>query len=212
MPAKGNQMVPNVHLHKDWDPYVKTWFNQPARKIRRRQARAAKAVKVAPRPLKTLRPVVKCPTLRYNIKERVGRGFTLQELKDAGFSKKQAQTIGISVDHRRRNKSVEALQLNVQRLKEYKAKLILFPINSKKPKKGDATAEDMEKASQLVGRIMPVKKTVSRVRAMAVTDDLKAFKANQATRQARAYKKLHGIREKRKREAEEDDVTGSKKK
>merc|ERR1719193_83524 len=53
MPAKGNQMVPNVHLHKDWDPYVKTWFNQPARKVRRRKARAAKAAAVAPRPLKT---------------------------------------------------------------------------------------------------------------------------------------------------------------
>merc|ERR1712168_50455 len=130
MPAKGNQMVPNVHLHKDWDPYVKTWFNQPA-----------------PRPLKTLKPVVRCPTLKYNIKTRVGRGFTLAELKDAGMSKKEAQTIGISVDVRRRNRSVEALQLNVQRLKEYKAKLILFPVKASKPRKGDATQEDMDKAS-----------------------------------------------------------------
>jgi len=211
MPAKGNQMIPNVHLHKDWDPYVKTWFNQPARKIRRRNARAAKAVAVAPRPLKSLRPIVRCPTLRYNIKERTGRGFTLQELKDAGFSKKEAQTIGISVDVRRRNKSVEALQLNVQRLKEYKAKLILFPIRASKPRKGDASEEDMAKAAQLVGKVMPLKKTVSRIRPMEVTEDMKAFKANQATRQARAYKKLHGIREKRKREAEEDDVTGKKK-
>ena len=89
MPAKGNQMVPNVHLHKDWDPYVKTWFNQPARKVRRRKARAAKAAAVAPRPLKTLRPVVRSPTLKYNIKTRLGRGFTLAELKDAGMSKKE---------------------------------------------------------------------------------------------------------------------------
>ena len=89
MPAKGNQMVPNVHLHKDWDPYVKTWFNQPARKVRRRKARAAKAAAVAPRPLKTLRPVVRSPTLKYNIKTRLGRGFTLAELKDAGMPKKE---------------------------------------------------------------------------------------------------------------------------
>merc|ERR1719411_1937439 len=115
MPAKRNQMVPNAHFHKDWDRYVKTWFNQPARKERRRKARAAKAAQVAPRPLKTLKPVVRCPTLRYNIKTRVGRGFTLAELKDAGMSKKEAQSIGISVDPRRRNRSVEALQLNVQR-------------------------------------------------------------------------------------------------
>ena len=98
MPAKGNQMVPNVHLHKDWDPYVKTWFNQPARKVRRRKARAAKAAAVAPRPLKTLRPVVRSPTLKYNIKTRLGRGFTLAELKDAGMSKKEVgQFYGINL-------------------------------------------------------------------------------------------------------------------
>merc|ERR1711881_268963 len=163
---------------------------------------AAKAVRVAPRPLKTLRPVVRCPTMRYNIKVRTERGFTLQELKDAGFSKKEAQTIGISVDPRRRNKSVEALQLNVQRLKEYKAKLILFPIRASKPRKGDASEEDMKKAAQLLGnRIMPLKKTVSRIRPMEVTDDMKSFRANQAVRQARAYQRLYGIREKKKREA-----------
>lgn len=84
-------MIPNVHLHKDWDPYVKTWFNQPARKVRRRKTRAAKAAAVAPRPLKTLKPVVRCPTLKYNIKTRTGRGFTLAELKDAGMSKKEVR-------------------------------------------------------------------------------------------------------------------------
>merc|ERR1712121_269116 len=212
MPAKGNQMIPNVHLHKDWDPYVKTWFNQPARKVRRRKARAAKAAAVAPRPLKTLRPVVRCPTLRYNIKTRLGRGFTLAELKDAGMSKKEAQSIGISVDVRRRNRSVEALQLNVQRLKEYKAKLILFPVKATKPRKGDATQEDMDKASQLVGVVMPPKVKATRIRPMAITDDMKTFKARAAIGQARAYKRLHGIREKRKADAEADDITGGKKK
>merc|ERR1719378_1823612 len=65
--------------------------------------------------------------------------MSLAELKDAGMSKKEAQSVGISVDVRRRNRSVEALQLNVQRLKEYKAKLILFPVKASKPRKGDAT-------------------------------------------------------------------------
>ena len=87
MPAKRNQMVPNQHFHKDWDRYVKTWFNQPARKERRRKARTAKAARVAPRPLKTLRPVIRCPTFKYNIKQRLGRGFTLDEVKAAGISK-----------------------------------------------------------------------------------------------------------------------------
>ncbi len=87
MPAKRNQMVPNAHFHKDWDRYVKTWFNQPARKERSRKARTAKAARVAPRPIKTLRPVVRCPTFKYNIKQRLGRGFSLEEVKAAGLSK-----------------------------------------------------------------------------------------------------------------------------
>ena len=48
--------------------------------------------------------------------------------------------------HRRVNKSVESLQENTQRLKEYKSKLILFPLNAKKPGKGEATAEEISKA------------------------------------------------------------------
>jgi hypothetical protein len=57
----------------------------------------------------------------------------------AGLNKKYAKTIGVAVDHRRRNKSAESLQVNSQRLKLYKSKLILFPRNSSKPKKGEAT-------------------------------------------------------------------------
>merc|ERR1712012_387892 len=39
MPAKRNQMVPNAHFHKDWQRYVKCWFNQPARRIRVEKAK-----------------------------------------------------------------------------------------------------------------------------------------------------------------------------
>ena len=45
----------------------------------------------------------------------------------------------------------ESLQLNTQRLKEFKSKMIFFPINAKKPRNGDATAEEMSKAVQLAG-------------------------------------------------------------
>lgn len=80
--GKGNNMIPNGHFHKDWQRYVKCWFNQPARKYRRRQNRIKKAKAVAPRPAKgSLRPVVRCPTVRYHTKVRAGRGFTLDELK-----------------------------------------------------------------------------------------------------------------------------------
>merc|ERR1711879_345676 len=63
---KGNQQIPNVHFHKEWQERVRTWFNQPSKKIARRKARAAKAAKVFPRPVSgALRPVVQCPTARY---------------------------------------------------------------------------------------------------------------------------------------------------
>ena len=82
MAPKHNNMIHNNHFHKDWQRYVKTWFNQPGRKKRRRQARAKKALRVAPRPVAgAIRPVVRCPTFRYNTKVRAGRGFTLEELK-----------------------------------------------------------------------------------------------------------------------------------
>ena len=45
-------------------------------------ARKAKAAAVFPRPVAgALRPVVSGQTVRYNMKKRAGRGFTLEELK-----------------------------------------------------------------------------------------------------------------------------------
>ena len=93
-------MIPNAHFHKDWDTYVKTWFNQPARKERRRKARGLKAAKVAPRPVKSLRPIVRCPTFKYNIKDRAGRGFTLEELKGAGLTKNMVRLVCVCYDIR----------------------------------------------------------------------------------------------------------------
>ena len=53
------------------------------------------------------------------------------------------------MDHRRRNRSLESLELNIQRLKEYKSKLILFPRKMSKPKKGDSDVSDMGGASSM---------------------------------------------------------------
>merc|ERR1712122_29538 len=83
MAPKRNNMVPNGHFHKQWQNYVKTWFNQPARKKRRHAHRVAKARRVFPRPTQALRPIVRCPTFRYNSRVRAGRGFALEELKAA---------------------------------------------------------------------------------------------------------------------------------
>ena len=64
--------------------------------------------------------------------------FTIFYMQAAGISCKVAPTIGIAVDHRRKNRSTESLQANVQRLKEYKSKLIVFPRKASKPKQGDS--------------------------------------------------------------------------
>lgn len=139
MVLKHNNQLPNQHFRKDWQLRVKTWFNQPGRKVRRRKARAAKAERIAPRPVDgLLHPAVRCQTFKYNSKLRLGRGFTLEELALAGIRKKEARSIGIAVDYRRRNKSAESLELNAQRLKEYKTKLVIFPKKANKPKKGDS--------------------------------------------------------------------------
>ncbi|CDW52162.1 60S ribosomal protein L13 [Trichuris trichiura] len=210
MAAKRNGMIPNAHFHKHWQRYVKTWFNQPMRHRRRRIRRVIKARRIAPRPARgPLRPVVRCPTIRYNQKLRLGRGFSLQELKAAGISKKMAPTIGISVDHRRRNKSLESMQQNVQRLKEYRSKLILFPRKMDKPRKGDSTAEECKLAEQLKGVLMPIKRTIPREKARPITQKEKKFSAYAAVRHARADQRLFGYRL-RKRQAAEEEAGGGK--
>jgi len=209
MAPKRNNMIPNGHFHKDWQIRVRTWFNQPARKYRRRQARIEKAAAIAPRPITgLLRPMVRCPTARYNKKVRVGRGFTLEELKGAGIGKREALTIGIAVDYRRTNRSIESLQLNVQRLKEYRSRLILFPKKLSKPKKGDSTAEELKLATQLRGVIMPVKQTVKKDKARAITDADKKFEAYRLIRRTRIDKQLKGIREKKAKEQADGGVGG----
>lgn len=113
-----NNVIANAHFKKDWQGNttsckVKTWFNQAGRKKSRRIAREKKAKALYPRPTAgALRPVVHPPTQRYNFKTRLGRGFTLEELKAAGIPKKLAPTIGIAVDHRRRNRSEESLAVS----------------------------------------------------------------------------------------------------
>jgi len=124
MVGKRNNILANAHFHKDWKRRVKTWFNQPARKARRSASRVAKNAAAAPRPTGgLLRPAVHCPTQRYNMRVRAGKGFTPAEIKAAGWTVREARQCGVSVDMKRRNRSVEGLQANVQRIKEYRSKV-----------------------------------------------------------------------------------------
>lgn len=207
--VRHNNVVPNQHFHKDWQTRVKTWFDQPGKKKARRLKRKARAAKIAPRPTELLRPIVRPPTQRHNAKTRLGRGFTLQELKEAGISKKYARSVGIAVDHRRTNLSVESLQANVARLKEYKSKLIVFPLRRlSKPKKGDSSVEELKTATQVKGTVLPISKGAAPVEFVPLTDDMKAFRAYSALRVSHNDAKMVGIRKIKKAEKKDTPAEG----
>jgi len=203
--VKGNNMLPNGHFHKDWQRRVKLWFAQPAKKLKRRQLRAAKAVKSAPRPLNTLKPAVRCQTIKYNTRIRPGRGFTLEELHAAGVNRHQAPTIGICVDHRRKNRSEESFRENVTRLKVYKSKLVIFPRKcGKKLKAGEASAEERKAVSQNTNPLILALPSVSKKpKARAITKEEKERRVTNLLRKARYDAKLWGKREKRAKEKAE---------
>merc|ERR1719171_494221 len=198
---KHNQVVANVHYKKWWQRYVRTWFDQAGRKERRRSNRQKKAAAIAPRPTAGgLRPAVRCPTQRYNTKVKLGKGFTPDELKEAGIPKKLAKTVGIAVDHRRKNRSAEGLQENVARLKLYKSKLMVLPRKSK-AKKGpipDTTRQEALNVPQNTTKeIIPLPKPALKEKARAITDEEKAFSAKTTLRTAWANKHYDGRKRKR---------------
>ncbi|KAK0615610.1 ribosomal protein L13e-domain-containing protein [Bombardia bombarda] len=197
------------NFRKDWQRRVRCHFDQPGKKVARRIARRAKAAAVAPRPVDKLRPIVRCPTVKYNRRTRLGRGFSLAELKAAGIPKLQAPTIGISVDHRRANLSEEGLAANVERLKAYKARLIVFPRKSNKPKSEDSSKEDQTaETTSSIRSAFGVEEAIAPGFSEIKKSDLpKAVEggAYRALRNARSQARLVGVREKRikDREAEE---------
>jgi len=119
----------------------------------------------------------------------------LEECKAAGITASYARTIGIAVDHRRKNKSEESLTLNADRLKEYLGKVIVFPKKRlSAPKKGDAGPELTKAATQLVGTVLPIAKAASAIEMADVTDDMKAYKAFTTMRLAKKETKVDGFR------------------
>lgn len=138
--------------------------------------------------------------------------LTCCTLQSAGIPKKLAPTIGISVDHRRKNRSLEGLQSNVQRLKTYKAKLVIFPRRARKVKvrnpflsvfsipddiftavsktsykipllqAGDSTPEELATATQVQGEYMPITRGEKR--------SIELVKVTDEMKESGAYKKL----------------------
>ncbi|KAF1959680.1 60S ribosomal protein L13 [Byssothecium circinans] len=215
MAIKHNQQIQKNHFHKDWQRYVRVHFDQPGKKKSRRNARVAKAAKVAPRPVDKLRPVVRCPTVKYNRRVRPGRGFSLAELKAAGIPRKFAATVGISVDPRRQNLSEESLKANVERLQEYKKRLILFPRRNGKAKQGDASVEEIkavkkgENTVKSTSEVLPIK-NVTVIEEGPIKNYEPTENAYRKLRDARSEARLAGVREKRAK-AKADEAESKKK-
>jgi len=154
---------------------------------------------------------VRPPTVRYNLKVRFGKGFTLEELKEAGIAPKLARTLGISVDARRINKSAASLKRNVQRLKEYKSKLVLFPRNQKKVKAGEVSKEEQTKAQQIT-TALPIKKPTQSLEVVKLSDVDTSSRAVMVLRKARADARYTGRRERKAKEKAEKDAIAEAKK
>ena len=132
-------------------------------------------------------------------------------LQEAGIPRKLAPTIGIAVDPRRQNLSEESLAANVERLKAYKARLVIFPRNPKSPKEGEVSAEEMKKhrESGHEGKVKAVhhhfqisnKTTIEEGKIADYPGEEAAYRK---LRVARSDARLIGKREKRAKQKEEE--------
>jgi large subunit ribosomal protein L13e len=134
--------------------------------------------------------------------------FSCQQ--EAGIPRKLALTIGIPVDHRRKNRSVESLELNVARLKAYQSKLIIFPKRSNRPKKGDSDRAELTQAKQVQGPVIPIQQIWQQEEPRKITGEEKKFNAYATLRKARTDARLVGIREMRRKAKEEEEANKKK--
>eukprot|EP01117_Protostelium_nocturnum_P007660 TRINITY_DN274_c0_g1_i1.p1 TRINITY_DN274_c0_g1~~TRINITY_DN274_c0_g1_i1.p1 ORF type:complete len:214 (-),score=56.46 TRINITY_DN274_c0_g1_i1:83-724(-) len=199
---KRNDRIPKNHFKKDWQSRVKTWFDQPAQKAIRKERRQQKAAQSFPRPTAgSVRPLVHPPTRRYNFKLKLGRGFSLEEVKAAGLTKGVARSLGVAVDHRRTNKSEGSFQANVQRLKNYRSKLVVLARNQKKVKAGEVSQADFEKVSQHTGAsVLPVPRQSFSVTSVPKSSVDKKTSVHQRLRTELRNSQLVGLRQKVKAE------------
>ncbi|MCJ1290351.1 60S ribosomal protein L13 [Xylographa carneopallida] len=138
---------------------------------------------------------------------------------EAGIPKKYAPTIGISVDPRRANLSTESLVLNVERLKAYQARLIIFPRRVGQHKKTDSSKEEVDahkeesKVTRKTHSVLPIvnearEKAIGEVKKSEMGEGESA--AYRKLRDARSEARLVGVREKRAK-AKDDEATAAKK-
>ena len=209
--VKHNNQLPQAHFKKAWQERVKTWLDQPARKQRRRLNREKKAARVYPRPVSgLLRPVVRCPTSKYNTKVKLGKGFTLEEIRQAGLNPLEVRKIGISVDYRRKNASTGTLQANVQRLKLYHSKLVVFPRKAGKPKKGDTSDKEILESTTQIARQAPLHSVSRSDKSRAIKTEESKQSAYLTLRKERAKARRVGLAKKKAEQEEAKKLTQQK--
>ena len=131
-----------------------------------------------------------------------------------------APTIGISVDPRRANLSVESLTANVARLKAYHERLIIFPRRSGQHKKIDSSKEELEayakgekEGAHKAHHVLPIKNaTMEEAIGEISTSDMPEGEeaAYRKLRDARSEARLVGKREKRAKAKAEESAAAKK--
>lgn len=128
-------------------------------------------------------------------------GFTLAEIKASGLGVKFARSIGIAVDHRRKNRNQESLELNKARLQNYLNKLVLYPRDEKKPvtKAKTGILNDTPKENQKVdnsAKVNVLPPLIKRVKAVSQLqlDSLRKTGAYKTLRQEWANQRNEGKR------------------
>jgi len=132
----------------------------------------------------------------------------LAELKEAGIGRKEAKGVGIVVDHRRRNLSEEGKKLNVERLVAYKQKLIVFPRQAGKFKKGDSSAEELSASTTRL--TLPLPESYPAEAPRKITSEEREFNAYRTLRTARANARHEGARKVRAAKKEEEEAAKKK--
>ena len=124
----------------------------------------------------------------------------------AKISKKEAKGLGIAVDYRRRNKCNESLQLNVNRLKKYQARLVVFP-----RKKGVEWTEAMTSAvANRNPNVLDISNVVKDEKPRAIDAEEKEFSAYAKIRVERMNLRQVGPRFVAAREAKEKEEAKKK--
>merc|ERR1711870_64706 len=116
----------NTHFRKKWQMRFKKPFNRSSRKIRRSKDRYGNSKnQIFSSTRIPLHPIVHCQTIKFNKRDRKGRGFTKEELKATGINVRTASKLSIAIDSRRKNRTPRTFYENVKRIKNYKTELVL---------------------------------------------------------------------------------------